>query len=94
MSAPKYRLVVHRAAVGEIESLSKKIKPKVIAAIDALAEDPRPPGAAALRGRKSAFRLRVGEYRVLYEIHATEIVVYVVAVGHRRDVYVRTVRRR
>lgn len=55
-------------------------------AIALLAEDPRPPGARALRGRPS-YRIRVGDYRVLYNINDDVLVIVVVTVGYRRDVY-------
>lgn len=89
-----YRLVLHRDAVDEISALPKKIRSSVKAAIDALANEPRPSGAARLKGRPNAYRLRFGQYRLLYEVHATEVVVYVIGVAHRRDVYVRLMRRR
>lgn len=94
MSATTYRIVLHREAVREIRALPKKVRPRVREAIDALAHDPRPIGGAQLKGRKGTYRIRIGGYRVLYEVHATEIVVYVIGVGHRRDVYVRLLRRR
>ena len=46
------------------------------------------------KGRKGAYRIRVADYRLLYEVHATEIVVYVIGVAHRREVYLRLLRRR
>lgn len=63
-------------------------------AIDGLQSDPRPLGAVPLKGRRGAFRIRVADYRILYEVHAIEIVVYVIGVAHRREVYVRLLRRR
>ena len=94
MSAKSYRLVLHRDAVREIRALPKKIRSQVREVLDGLAADPRPPGAVQLKGRKGAYRLRIGDYRLLYEVHATEIVVYVIGIAHRREVYVRLVRRR
>jgi mRNA interferase RelE/StbE len=60
---------------------------RVKEAIDTLAEVPIPLGATRLRGRDNAYRIRIGNYRLVYEVHATEIVVYVVGVGHRREIY-------
>jgi mRNA interferase RelE/StbE len=62
--------------------------------IDALAEDPTPLGATRLRGRENAYRIRFGDYRMVYEVHATEIVVYVVGVAHRREIYRTILKRR
>jgi mRNA interferase RelE/StbE len=94
MSAGPYRIVLHREALRELAALPKKIRVQISGIIDGLADDPRPVAAAALKGRKGAFRIRVGDYRLLYEVHATEIVVYVIGVAHRREVYARLLRRR
>jgi len=68
----------------------RKIDPqqraRVQAAISLLAVNPRPPGARALQGR-DGMRVRVGDYRILYTVHDDVLVVVVVTVGHRRDVY-------
>jgi len=66
----------------------------VKAAIDGLAADPIPLGAGRLRGRENAYRIRIGNHRIVYEVHVTEIVVYVVGVAHRREVYRRILKRR
>ena len=94
MSATTYRVVLHREAHREIKALPKKVRAQVVDLIDGLRTEPRPPGASQLKGRKGAYRVRVGNYRILYEVHATEIVVYVIGVAHRREVYVRLLRRR
>lgn len=93
MSATTYKVVLHRDAHREILALPKKIRSQVRDVIDGLRSDPRPLGAVPLKGRKGAYRIRVSDYRILYEVHATEIVVYVIGVAHRREVYVRLLRR-
>ena len=62
--------------------------------ISSLVEDPIPVGASRIKGRVNAYRIRVADYRVVYEVHVTEIVVYVVGVAHRREVYKRILRRK
>ena len=57
------------------------------AAIDLLANEPRPPGCVALAGEECVYRARVGDYRILYEIFDARMVIQVVRVGRRRDVY-------
>lgn len=94
MSETTYRLVLHKAAVREIRKLPTRIRQRVKAAIDRLITCPVPPGATRLKGRSAAYRLRVEDYRVIYEVHATEVVVYIVGVAHRREVYLRLLRRR
>ncbi len=90
----RYRLVLHREAADEIARLPARVKERVIRVVDSLAGEPVPQSARRLKGRIDAYRLRVGSYRILYEVHATEIVVYVIGVGHRREVYARLLRRR
>ena len=94
MSGTRYRLVLHAEAVKEIRALPKKTKQTVKEVIDSLRETPIPLAAKHLKGRKNTLRIRVGDYRILYEVHATEIVVYVVEVAHRKEVYRRLLRRR
>lgn len=77
----------------EIKSLPSPFRERVKEAISNLASDPVPIGASRLRGRTNAYRLRIGDYRVIYEVHVTEIVVYIVGVAHRRDVYRRILKR-
>ena len=90
----RYRVVLHHAALAELQALPAKTRALVKQAIDGLATEPRPAAAAKLKGRPNAYRIRFGDYRLLYEVHATEIVIYVVGVAHRREVYRRLLRRR
>jgi mRNA interferase RelE/StbE len=61
--------------------------PKIITAIEGLAGDPRPVGCKKLVGSEHTFRIRVGDYRVIYDIKDNTLVVLVVRIRHRRDVY-------
>ncbi len=81
-----YKLLVKPSAAREIEDLPRHERRRVVSKIQALATDPRPPGSERLSGR-TQYRLRQGDYRILYEIRDREVVVVVVKVGHRRDVY-------
>jgi len=89
-----YKLLIHAKAVREIEKLDEQARESVKDAISGLASQPLPLGVAKLNGRTNAYRIRIGDYRILYEIHATEIVVYVFGVAHRKEVYLRLLRRR
>ena len=82
-----YRVEVARRAVKAIARLPRKEQLRIRAAIDLLAKDPRPPGCVALTGEDSVYRVRVGDYRILYEVIDRRLVIQVVRVGHRRDVY-------
>ncbi len=90
----KYRVQLHADVPKELKKLPAKIRHRAKAAIDGLADEPIPVGAGRLRGRENAYRIRIGTYRIVYEVHVTEVVVYVVGVAHRRDVYRRILKRR
>ena len=94
MPKKKYRIILHQAALSELKALPKKIKKRAKEVISGLADQPVPPVATRLRGRRNAYRIRISDYRILYEVHATEIVVYVMGVAHRKEVYKRLLRRR
>ncbi|TFH28574.1 MAG: type II toxin-antitoxin system RelE/ParE family toxin [Myxococcales bacterium] len=94
MSASRYRIVLHREAAREMNALPKKLRVRIAEIIDGLAEDPRPASAAALKGRKGAYRIRIGDHRLIYEVRATEIAVYIVGVAHAREVDLRLLRHR
>ena len=81
-----YRLFIKASAAKELESVPKADRRRVVTRIRALASDPRPSGAEKLSGREQ-YRLRQGAYRILYEINDRQVVVTVVKIGHRRDVY-------
>jgi len=81
-----YSVLIKRSAAKEIEAVPKKDREKVVAKIQALATNPRPPGSEKLAG-DDKYRIRHGDYRVLYEIDDATIVVVVVRVAHRREAY-------
>ena len=83
----KYKLVLKPSAVKEIEAVPrKKDRQQIIKRIGLLADNPRPPGCTKLSGY-DRYRIRVGSYRIVYGVEDTDLVVYVVKVGHRKDVY-------
>jgi len=85
-----YKLVIKRSAAKEIQSINqKKMRKRVIERIQELATDPRPRGCEKLSGKHPRYRVRQGPIRILYEINDEEVVVYVVKVADRRDVYKR-----
>ena len=81
-----YTIVILRRAQKELTELPSEVYTRVRDAIRELGEDPRPPGYTKLSGREG-FRIRVGNYRVIYEIDDAEHTLNVMHVGHRRDVY-------
>jgi len=83
----QYRVELARRAVRALAGLPRRDQQRIRAAIDLLAGKPRPPGASKLVGESRAYRVRVGDYRVIYEVFDERLVVQVVRIGHRRDVY-------
>lgn len=83
-----YQIELRPAAVRALKRIAHQDRDRIRGAIALLGEDPRPPGAKALRGRPG-FRVRVGDYRIVYTIDDNILVVAVIALGHRSNVYER-----
>jgi mRNA interferase RelE/StbE len=83
----EYSIELTPAAMRALEKLTDDVRQRVGDTINALASDPRPPGVRRLSGSDDIYRVRTGDYRILYQIHDKALVVLVVYVGHRRDVY-------
>ena len=84
-----YRIELTRAAERDLRGLSRDVLRRVDRKLQALSNDPRPHGSKKLEGSANTYRVRVGDYRILYEIEDTAILVLVVRVGHRREAYER-----
>ena len=82
-----YAVRLSPAAVRQLRKLDPAGRRRVQAAIDLLVRNPRPPSARPLVGGAGEWRVRTGDFRIIYEIRDVELVVLVVKVGHRRDVY-------
>ena len=81
-----YRLLIKASAVKELEAVSPKDRRRIAFKIQHLASEPRPPGAEKLSGQEK-YRLRQGNYRMLYSVNDAQLAVTIVKIGHRRDVY-------
>lgn len=82
----RYSVEIKKSAVKEIKNLPPEVLKKVLAKIDALSQDPRPHDSIKLSAQEK-YRVRLGDYRILYEIMDKAVVVFVVKVGHRKDIY-------
>jgi len=83
----RYDVFIKPSALKELETVdSKKDRKRIVRAILSLAEDPRPAGCRKLSG-KDKYRIRSGQYRIVYAVRDAILVVTIVKVGHRRDVY-------
>ena len=83
-----YTVIISKKAAKELRKISRQFHRPILDALRALASDPRPAGTVKLTGVKPpVYRIRVGNYRVVYEIHDAELRVLVVKMGDRKDVY-------
>lgn len=83
---PEYKITISRPAQKQLNKLSDHLAAPIIKAIQSLATDPRPVGCKKLKGR-SGYRIRVGDYRIIYEIFDHILLIDVVALGQRGDIY-------
>ena len=81
-----YQVILKRSAEKELDALQANLRERILRRLLALEENPRPSGIKKLQGQES-FRLRVGDYRVLYTIDDKSKQVFILGVGHRREVY-------
>ena len=83
----QYRLLIKASAAKELKAIpNKKDRQRIVKRIQSLESNPRPRGSQKLSG-KERYRIHQGQYRIVYAIEADELVVYVVKIGHRKDVY-------
>jgi mRNA interferase RelE/StbE len=82
-----YGIEFRPAAARSLAKLDRKAQRRVQGAIELLADNPRPPGARMLAGSHGLLRVRTGDYRIIYLVQDAVLIVLVVAVGHRREVY-------
>lgn len=82
-----YRVEFTTAAARQVKKLPRAARERVLNAVESLADDPRPHGVKKLVDERTAWRIRVGQYRVIYDIFDATLLVTVVRAGHRRDIY-------
>lgn len=82
-----YKVIVSKTAFKELADLPTQIVNRIIPAIKRLGDDPRPPGCKKLKGEQDAWRIRIGDYRVIYTVDDVVRIVDVRSVGHRKDIY-------
>lgn len=83
----RWHLEITRDALKALGKLDKPVRRRLQAAIDRLVDDPRPAGVVALKSEPGYLRLRVGDYRVVYRVDDERLVIVVVDLGHRREIY-------
>jgi mRNA interferase RelE/StbE len=86
----QYRVFFKSSADRALKRLPVAVQRRIVAEVDSLANNPRPPGVAKMSGAENLWRIRIGDYRVVYEIHNDRLIVLVLRVAHRKDIYRRT----
>jgi len=82
-----YRITLAPPAARQLRKFDAQVRLRIQAALELLATEPRPPAAIRLVGGSGEWRVRTGDYRIIYEIEDDQLLVLVLRVGHRRDVY-------
>ncbi len=82
-----YRIVIDEKALADLAELPRKIQRQIANKIDNLASNPRPAGCKVIQQDKSLYRIRSGDYRIVYQIRQKQVLVLVVRIGHRKDIY-------
>jgi len=84
-----YQVALALAAARQLRKFDPQVRRRVQAAIELLATEPRPPAATQLVGGAGEWRVRTGDYRIVYEIQQERLLVLVLSAGHRREIYQR-----
>ncbi|HEX4264078.1 MAG TPA: type II toxin-antitoxin system RelE/ParE family toxin [Verrucomicrobiae bacterium] len=82
----RYQVILPRSVQKELDRLSDDIANRILARLTQLETNPRPADVKKLKGR-SAWRIRIGDYRVIYEIHDRVLQIVIITIGHRREIY-------
>lgn len=80
-------VILARAAQKSLDKIPRNFRRRILDALEELADNPRPPGCVKLEGEDNLWRIRVGDYRIVYTIDEKKLMVLVVRVAHRKDVY-------
>lgn len=84
---PDYEITFTRSASKEIQSLSSSLVNRIFPKIEALATEPRPKGCTKLSGYENLWRIRIGDYRVIYSVDDKTELIDIIAIKHRKDAY-------
>ena len=84
---PRYEVQISRGAQKELDRQARNTRERLLKAIYALADNPRPIGSRRIEGQEDIYRVRVGDWRIIYAIFENQLIVTVIKVGSRGDVY-------
>ncbi len=82
-----YQVNWRRSTKKDLRSISPQDVARIVSVVTTLSDEPRPVGCKKMTGSECAYRLRIGNYRIIYEVYDDSIIIEIIKVGHRRDVY-------
>ncbi len=82
-----YKILWKKSAVKELNNIDQQIIPRIISAVENLSDNPFPSGVKKLLASDFTYRIRVGDYRIIYSIFQNRLVIEIIRVGHRKDIY-------
>lgn len=82
-----YKIEWKRSAVKELKKLDKTVIKRIINSVEALSENPTPKGCRKLKGAEFTYRLRLGKYRIIYSLQSSKLVIEIIKIGHRKEIY-------
>lgn len=83
----KYQIVFHKAFIKYLKAIPKEYHKPIYNCIQGLTIDPRPNGVKKMQGSKNIYRIRCGDYRIIYAIEDSKLMVFIAKAGHRKDIY-------
>jgi len=83
----KYKVILLPRAEKALDKLSAKLRMEILIRIKRLEDDPRPPNVKKMKGRNNEWRIRYSKYRIVYEIHDDRLLVNIIEIDHRKDIY-------
>lgn len=87
MASEEYSIEWKRSAAKDLRQLPREVVTRILKAVEGLITNPFPAGVRKLSGAEHTYRIREGSYRIIYSVHSSRLIVEVIRVGHRRDVY-------
>lgn len=82
-----YAIKIEKRAIKALKKIHPVHRDRIISAIDSLSDDPHPPGGRKIQGSEQTWRIRIGDYRVLYDVFEDTLTIWVVRIAHRKDAY-------
>jgi len=82
-----YKIEWKQSAQKELKKLQKKTISRILQSVETLSDNPYPPGSRKLHGAECTYRLRVGDYRIIYSVYSDIVTIEIVRIGHRKEIY-------